>query len=153
MSGLLAPLGDLLVGLDNLHATLTEETEALRRGNADDLPRLTQGKAPQLALINQLWAVLTQSAGLGSTATAAALAARIAQLADSESLKLWSRVEARAREVDRQNRLNGELIQEQLRHAQAALRVLQDAANRGGLYGADGQSLTMFTGQRTIDEV
>lgn len=153
MTGLAEALRALLAGLEGLHAILLQETELLRQGQADELTPLTEAKGPQLARVSQCWAALTQAVGLEATVSTAALSARIAARGDAEASRLWSRAETLAREVSHQNRLNGELIQEQLRHAHAALQILRDAANRNGLYGADGQSLAMFSGQRTIDEV
>lgn len=153
MTGLAETLDRLLAALEGLHDTLTRETEALRKGDADALPGLTTEKNPLLNQIARGWGELTRHMGFTDTASPSVLTARVAERDDAEASRLWPRVLTLADEIGRQNRLNGELIQEHLRHNHAAQQILRDAARRHGLYGADGQSLSMFSGQRTLGEV
>lgn len=153
MTGLAETLGELLTALEGLQATLTRETEVLRQAEADALLALTEAKSPQLSRISQCWADLTRALGQNASASMPNLSTHIATRGDTDARRLWARIETLAAEVSRQNRLNGELIQDHLRHNHAAQQILRDAARRHGLYGADGQSLSMFPGQRTIDEV
>lgn len=153
MTGLAETLDRLLAALEGLHDTLTRETEALRKGDADALPGLIAEKNPLLHQIARGWGELTADLGLADAATPSVLTAWITQRDDAAAGRLWPRVLSLADEVGRQNRLNGELIQEHLRHNHAAQQILRDAARRHGLYGADGQSLSMFSGQRTLGEV
>lgn len=148
-SGLQALLGHL----EGLRAELEEESRLLSLGQADDLSALIGRKTPFLAEIARLWNALSQDMGVAGDVSVDTLGKRIRDLGDARVAGLWSEVEGRAREVGRLNAVNGKLIREQMRHNHAALQVLQDAARHGGLYGADGQSLGMFSGRRMIDEV
>lgn len=153
MSQVLPLLRALLAGLERLHGLLDEEAASLSQGKADDLPELTRRKTPLLVEIARLWNGLAESLNQSAPLNADHLTTLIHRLGDQEAVQLWSRADSLARSVSRQNSINGKLIQEQLRHAHAAMQILQDAVNRGGLYGADGQSLAVFSSRRKIDEV
>ncbi|HRH79782.1 MAG TPA: flagellar protein FlgN [Thiobacillaceae bacterium] len=143
----------LIDRLEGLRAELETESHLLTRGNADDLPDLIGRKVPVLAEIARLWQGLAQGLGLAGDVSADVLGERIAAMGDARITRLWSDAESRAREVGRLNAVNGKLIREQMRHNHAALQILQDATRHGGLYGADGQSLGVFSRHRMIDEV
>lgn len=57
-----------------------------------------------------------------------------------EGLIVWQKILASAKESQRLNQTNGELIQMKLRHNQQSLAVLSDAFNQANLYGPDGQA-------------
>lgn len=65
-------------------------------------------------------------------------------------LALWHEVRQLAEQAQRQNRLNGELIQLKMRYNQQALVALVGATQHAaGIYGADGQP-TLPTSGRTL---
>jgi flagellar biosynthesis/type III secretory pathway chaperone len=53
-------------------------------------------------------------------------------------------------EAARLNRINGRLIEEQMRSTQAAMQVLQSASIRS-LYGSDGRLSNVLDNYRSID--
>lgn len=66
------------------------------------------------------------------------------------SLALWHEVRQLAEQAQRQNRLNGELIQLKMRYNQQALVALVGATQHAaGIYGADGQP-TLPSSGRTL---
>lgn len=65
----------------------------------------------------------------------------------------WARIVGLIDATQQQNRLNGRLLEEQLRRTRSALDILQSAAGQQALYGADGHSVELLSPQRSIDEV
>ncbi len=57
-----------------------------------------------------------------------------------EGLIVWQKIIDSAKESQRLNQANGELIQMKLRHNQQSLAVLSNAFNQANLYGPDGQT-------------
>lgn len=146
-------LVNLLAALSGLESCLAEESCLLTEARVDDLPPLTRRKTELLDQVAVRWRDLGRHLGLQANASPAVLDEILARGSPPETLALWRQVMERSQAIHRQNQLNGKLIQEQLRHAHAASQVLREAANRGGLYDADGQSLALFGGSRSIDQV
>jgi flagellar biosynthesis/type III secretory pathway chaperone len=62
----------------------------------------------------------------------------------------WQLLEKLTADAARLNRVNGRLIEEQMRRTQAAMQVLQSASTRS-LYGADGRFSDGLNLNRSID--
>ncbi|MCU0840800.1 MAG: flagellar protein FlgN [Thiobacillaceae bacterium] len=152
MTDVAGQLDTLSERLSALHETLVRESEVLRSGNPDPLAelarhkdRLTQEVGRALA---DLGALLELQRPVRRQHIQTALAAR----PDPRLSKAWRDILAVADEAERLNRLNGRLIEEQMRRNQSALDILQSAAQRRTLYGADGHAVELFTPNRSIDE-
>lgn len=150
MSALAGLLDGLVSGLDTLHATLRRENEALAVGTPDTLPTLIQAKEHLIGDLARTWSAL--AARLGVPVSRRMIGQALNDHGEPGLAQTWSRVQALAQEVDRLNRLNGRLIEEQLRRTQGALQILQSAARQRGLYGSDGRTVDLFDPQRSIDE-
>lgn len=133
-------------------ASLTQEQEALKRGETDSIAAIALKKNQ---LIEQLNAVekdrntLLQQAGLRGDAEGmkAWLAANGNDRAAAEG---WAKLLDLAAQARRINDLNGRLIAMRLQAANQALGILTEQSQRSSLYGKDGFAATR-TGSRIID--
>ncbi len=126
---------------------LEEEAAVLATSHADALTPLVARRDVANRGIARHWHGLTASLGLPETAGLATLRERCgATVAEP-----WQRVEELARQVERMNRLNSRIIDEQLRRTQAAVQVLRNAAGSRTLYGADGRVSEFLNPNRSID--
>lgn len=64
----------------------------------------------------------------------------------------WLEIKELAAKADRLNQGNNVLIEAQLRRTKIAMDVLQTAASRGGVYGADGHMMDSFQANKTLDK-
>lgn len=151
MSALESCLQALVGHLAALRATLAAEGEALQRGDADALPACVDRKEAQAKALAAAWRDLTARLGLTESTSRAAVEQAIA-CADPSLSSTWSGIVGLVDEIGRLNRLNAQLIQEQLRRTQTALEILQTAAGQAAVYGADGRSIELFGSNRSIDE-
>jgi flagella synthesis protein FlgN len=71
----------------------------------------------------------------------------------SSALPVWQKLRGMAERAQRQNQVNGELIQMKLRHNRQALAALSRAADRANLYGPDGQHNFTGGGGRSLGSV
>lgn len=144
---------DALSGLlRNLLDTITQEGEALQRGEAEALPELTAAKERHARALASGWTALTDELRLSPPVTRQAIERALDRRSEPGVVDAWSRIVGLIDETERLNRLNGRLIEEQLRRTQSALDILQSAASHQALYGADGHSVELLSGQRSIDE-
>ncbi|MCL4410809.1 flagella synthesis protein FlgN [Aliidiomarina haloalkalitolerans] len=125
--------------LQQLTDLLNQEQELLGVGSIDGkaLETIAKAKAEHFAALQeneQQRRTLQTGQGLGESREGAAKLAQIAGCSD-----VWQQVLELAREVSRQNQLNGELIQHRLQHNQQMLNIIREAAGTP-LYGADGKS-------------
>lgn len=126
---------------------LEQEAATLAANQADALPPLIEQREAANRRLAALWRDLTHSLGLPP----------MTQLVDlrgpclDQAPDAWRQVEELARHAERMNRLNGRLIEEQLRRTQAAVQVLSDAAGSRTLYGADGRVSEFIHSNRSID--
>lgn len=148
MTPLESDLEALAQALAAFNALLGEEGESLASADSNRLDALLPRRDHAQAGIQQAWRNLTARLGLPAQAGLVELRGRLA--ANSEAVK---RLEQLAEEGSRLNRINGQLIEEQMRRTQAALQVLQNAASRRGLYGSDGRVSNGLNLSRTIDTV
>lgn len=152
MTDVAGQLDILFERLSALQEALARESEVLRSGSPDPLTELSQRKER-----------LTQDVGRALTGIGAALELRrpvrrqhiqmaLAARPDPRLSQAWQRILTLADETERLNRLNGRLIEEQMRRNQSALDILQSAAQGRSLYGADGHAVELFSHNRSIDE-
>jgi len=127
--------------------TLLEREESLLiAGDADGLLALSQEKTERYHQLQRLHgdrALLL--ARLQKPHTDAAIREICAPL--SSTCDRWNQVLELAREAQRRNALNGNLITERLQHNQAALAVLLSATQRPQLYDAAGMTRTTGMGR------
>ncbi len=149
LPGLLESLSNHLRALLDIIAA---ENRALERGDPESLPQLNQGKEDIARVLTRDWTSLTQGLGLSPPVSRASLEHALNDHPEPGLGEAWTRVQALIEETDRLNRLNGRLIDEQLRRTRGAIDILQAAASQRALYGADGYSVDLFSKSREIDE-
>jgi len=151
MSALEPCLQALAEHLAALRTTLETEGEALQRGDADALPACIGRKEAQAKALAAAWSELTARLGLTESTSRAAVEQAIARV-DPGLSATWTGIVGLVDAIGRLNRLNGQLIQEQMHRTQAALEILQTAAGQAALYGADGRSIELLGPNRNIEE-
>jgi flagellar biosynthesis/type III secretory pathway chaperone len=134
--------------LEAFLALLEEETIALASGNSDRLGELTHQRHGASQSLAELWRQLAEQLGLAANAGLPAL--RMRAFADAMPSAEWQLLEKLTADATRLNRVNGRLIEEQMRRTQAAMQVLQSASTRS-LYGADGRFSDGLNLNRSID--
>lgn len=148
----MAPLDSSLTTLNHeleaFLALLEEEAIALASGNSDRLGELTHERRSASQHLAEHWRQLAGLLGLPPNASLPALRTRA--FADAKPSTHWQRLENLTHEAARLNRVNGRLIEEQMRRTQAAMQVLQGASTRS-LYGADGRLSDILDINRSID--
>lgn len=145
---------DALSGLlRKLLDTLTREGEVLQRGDTETLPELAAAKEACARGLATGWAAFSDALNLHPPVTRQAIEQALDTQSEPGLVEAWSRIVDLIDETQRQNRLNGRLIEEQLRRTRSALDILQSAARQHALYGADGHSVELLSPQRSIDEV
>lgn len=137
--------------LEALRATLAAEADALQKGDADALRDYIGRKEGEARALAAAWGELATRLGLSALASRETVEQALARVEPSLTAR-WADIVRLIDEIGRLNRLNGQLIQEQLRRTQTALEILQAAAGQGALYGADGRSIDLFSSCRSIDE-
>lgn len=131
---------------------LQSEQEALTQGNIDKLGEFARLKSEQgvrLSLLSSNHNRLLNQHGLGDTPE------NIRQLIQREDpdgkyslAQSWEKLLELAKQAQDMNRLNGTMIEMQLKRNQQALAILQEAAKQTSLYGPDGHSQALGTGRR-----
>lgn len=134
--------------LEHFLLLLEEESVALSRGDAERLNELTQQRQNASRLLADAWQDMTGQLGLDSNASLPAL--RLRAFNGLQPSVDWQRLEQLTHEAARLNRINGRLIEEQVRRTQSALQILQSASSRT-LYGADGRLSDLLNTTRSID--
>ncbi|MFA7243320.1 MAG: flagellar protein FlgN [Sulfuricellaceae bacterium] len=130
---------------------LQAEQEALTHGNIDKLAEYARLKSEQGLRLAQLSAnrnrILKQY-GLESTAEGIN---RLIQREDPDGRRClaqhWENLLDQAKQTQDMNRLNGAMIEAQLKHNQQALAILQEAAKQTSLYGRNGHSQALGLGR------
>lgn len=145
-------LDTLYERLSALRESLVREAEVLRSGSPDPLTELAQQKERLIQAVGQALTELGTILGLQGPVRRLHIQTALDARPDPRLRQAWQRVLTLADEAERLNRLNGRLIEEQMRRNHSALEVLQSAAQRRSLYGADGHAVDLFTPNRSIDE-
>ncbi len=143
-----ANLATLNLQLERFLALLEEEALALASGNSEQLETLTQQRLNVSLQLAEDWRRLVEQLGLQQNSGLPAI--RLRAFSDCLPTANWQRLEKLTHEASRLNRVNGRLIEEQMRRTQAAMQVLQSASSRG-LYGADGRMNDLLNTTRSID--
>lgn len=143
--------------LDELHTALTrfvqlleQEAEALKDIQAEALSSVVAEKTQWSEAANTAWNRLVIATGIdtrrGDTLESA--------LAGQPNLQAgWQSIRQLAERAEDLNRTNSILIEAQMRRTRQALNILQNAANRGSLYGANGLIVDSFQPRHTLDKV
>lgn len=133
-------------------ASLTQEQEALKRGETDAIAAIALKKNQLIEQLNTVErernALLQQSGYRGDPdGMKAWLTANAKDIAAAEG---WVKLMELATQAKRINDLNGRLIAMRLQAANQALGILTEQSQRSSLYGKDGFTTTR-TGSRIID--
>lgn len=147
-----ALLESLSSALDALQEILSTQTAALRGNDADALAELIRSQEGRVADVMHQWSALTDALCLPQPPSRGQIEEALPLHADAPLKELWGGILAKAEAAEQANRLNGRLIDEQLRRTRSALQVLQGASDQRALYGSDGRTLDLFTPNRSIDE-
>jgi flagellar biosynthesis/type III secretory pathway chaperone len=127
---------------------LKEESLALTRNDSEQLGELTHQRDYVSQNMAKHWSQLAEQLDLPADATLPALELRAFPL--NNPSEDWRKLEKLTQEAARLNRINGRLIEEQMRSTQAAMQVLQSASIRS-LYGSDGRLSNVLDNYRSID--
>jgi flagellar biosynthesis/type III secretory pathway chaperone len=142
--------------LDELHRALEEfvlllerEAEALQHVQAETLTAIVAEKNRWSDTANTAWNRMVVASGIdprrGETLDNVLSA-------NPSLLPKWHKIRLLAEKAERINSGNNILIEAQLLRTRQALDVLQSAANRGNLYGANGQMMDGFQSRHTLDK-
>ncbi|MFA5081905.1 MAG: flagellar protein FlgN [Hydrogenophilaceae bacterium] len=128
---------------------LEREAGALTEGRTDDLPALIVEKTRWSETANTAWNHLVVASGIdiGQGESLDGLLSGTPALQSG-----WREVRQLAEKAERINLVNSTLIEAQLQRTRQALDVLQSAANRSALYGANGRIVDGFQSGHTLDK-
>jgi flagellar biosynthesis/type III secretory pathway chaperone len=139
-----AGLEEEIAGFGELCQLLQAEQQCLLEGDADALLALTDTKSRTVERLTELARLRAEYLRERRLAPGAAgMQQWLASLTGGERARLadaWSRLVALGAAARAANRINGGLIATRVRHDQAALATLQNAAQQHTGYGPDGQS-------------
>lgn len=134
--------------LTSFIALLEAEAIALTGGQSEQLAEVTSQRQIASQQIAEGWRELAAQLGLPPDVGLPAL--RLRAFSDASPNQHWLQMEKLAHDAARLNRINGRLIEEQMRRTQTALQILQSASSRN-LYGADGRLNDLLNTTRSID--
>ena len=141
-------LEGLVTVLTQFVSILGQEAEALGNSDAEALAGLASRKELQGRELARLWQGLSTELGLQEMVGLPMLRECVSRgILPAQS---FDRLEGLCLEAERQNRVNGKLIEEQIRRTQAAMNILQQAAASHSLYGADGRMTGATNRNRSI---
>lgn len=130
---------------------LQAEQEALTQGDIDKLAeyaRIKSEQGVQLSQLNTNRQRILKLYGLGSTADDIGLVIRREDPDGGRRLtQHWENLLDLAKQAHDINRLNGAMIESQLKRNQQALAILQESAKQTSLYGKDGHSQALGLGR------
>lgn len=149
MSPLDHALAQLNLALTAFARFLEDEALALAAQDADKLTALLPQRNEIHRLLASRWLDLARLAGTDQPQGLADLRQRL--FAQAPPPRAWQELEELVHASDRLNRVNGLLIEEQMRRTQAALQVLQNSLSSRGVYGADGRVTDILNTNRRID--
>jgi flagellar biosynthesis/type III secretory pathway chaperone len=142
-------LAELTEALLEFVALLERESRCLQDGDTEALAAVVGEKTHWASTVNMTWNRLVIASGI-DTRKGESLDATLAAMPDLQPR--WREVRQLAEQAERRNRGNGSLIEAQLQRTRQALDVLQSAANRGALYGANGRIEGGFQSGHTLDK-
>jgi flagellar biosynthesis/type III secretory pathway chaperone len=144
-----ADLQRLNQALSEFIAFLEEEAIALAAQDSARLEALLPRRGECHRKLAHGWMKLSDHAGTQKPSGLLGMRARL--FANGPTSDDWQRLEELVHTSDRLNRVNGRLIEEQMRRTQAAMQVLQNSISSRGVYGADGRVTDLFNVNRRID--
>lgn len=143
-------LSELRDALGEFIVLLEAESEALTAPHPEQLARVVDEKATWAERAGHAWRRL-EEATRGETGFPAADFERA--FAEPPAVnRLWTEIKGLAGRAAQLNQANNVMIEAQLRRTRQALDVLQNAARRGNLYGADGQLVGAIPTLHTLDK-
>lgn len=142
-------LDDLRQALEEFVLLLEREAQALQHVQADTLAAIVTEKNRWSDTANSAWNRLVVASGIDPRKGEKL---DVVISANPALLPLWREVHLLAEKAERINHGNNILIEAQLRHTRLALDVLQSAANRGSLYGENGQMVDALQSRHTLDK-
>lgn len=149
MSAVENALDELRQCLVEFVTLLEQETRALMKTQTEELSAIVAEKTRWSTSANTAWNRLVIVSGI-DTRKGESLDAT---LSASPTLHTkWREVRQLAEKAERLNHSNNILIEGQLERTRQALDVLQSAANRGTLYGANGRIVDGFQSGHTLDK-
>ncbi len=150
MTAVEAALAELKHTLDAFIDLLEREAAALADLQPDILTAIVTEKTRWAEAVNTAWQQLVAA----NRALAGASAHLDATLAAQPAVTTrWQEIKALTGRAAKLNQGNNVLIEAQMRRTRLALDVLTTAANRGSVYGADGQLQEVFQATNTLDKV
>lgn len=149
MSSFDATVGQLTQALGDFIALLEDEALALAAQDSPGLEALLPRRNEAHRQLATLWLALAKQAGTEQPKGLTDLRERL--FPHGRPSTAWQRLEELAHASDRLNRVNGRLLEEQMRRTQAAMQVLQNSIASRGLYGADGRVTDFLNVNRKID--
>jgi len=149
----MTPIDSVLARLNQALADfvrfLEDEALALAAQDADKLSALLPKRNEIHRLLAKRWLELARLAGTDQPQGLADLRQRL--FSQAPPPRTWQELEELVHASDRLNRVNGRLIEEQMRRTQVALQVLQHSLSSRGVYGADGRVTDIYNTNRRID--
>lgn len=128
---------------------LEEEALALASQDAEKLTALLPRRNEIHRLLASRWLELASQAGTDAPKGLADLKMRL--FPGVPPSPAWQTLEELVHVSDRLNRVNGRLIEEQMRRTQVAMQILQHSLASRGVYGADGRVTDFLNLNRKID--
>ena len=142
-------LDTLNQALSDFIALLEEEAAALASQDGERLSALLPRRDQAHHTLAGQWQRLAELTGTPHLSGLASLREKL--FAQSTPSAAWQRLEQLAHAADRLNRVNGRLIEEQMRRTQSAMQVLQNTLSSRNVYGADGRVTDLLNVNRKID--
>lgn len=149
MSPIENALEELRAALAEFVQLLEREAQALQHVQADTLAAIVAEKTRWSETANTAWNRMVVASGIDPRRGDSL---DNAFSANPVLLPKWREIRQLAEKAERINQGNNILIEAQLQHTRQALDVLQSAANRGNLYGANGQMVDVFQSRHTLDK-
>lgn len=149
MTALEDTLTRLNQALGDFIALLEEEAVALAAQNPDRLSELVGKRNATYKALAIQWLKLAEMTGTPSLRSLDDLKKKL--FATTRPPASWQTLEEQVHKAERLNKVNGQLIQEQMQRTQAALQVLQNSLVNRGIYGADGRLNDFSSRNRQID--
>jgi len=147
-------LEDIANYLEQLFHALENEYQALSDNNLPAIETVAQEKVllmEQLEDLNKERRLLLEEAELNLSATGIDNFFNSSTINNNPSLKtLWGSISTLSTQCEKQNNINGIIIDNNKRHTENALSVLQGKQQTTELYSSKGQSIKMTKNQTLI---
>lgn len=128
---------------------LEEEAMALAGQDAEKLAAMLPRRDEMHRMLATHWLQLAKLAGTDNPQGLADLRQRL--FSQVPPPQAWLRLEELVHASDRLNKVNGRLMEEQMRRTQVALQILQHSVTHRGVYDAGGKLTDFLNQNRRID--